>query len=180
MPPQLAFELYFDEIGALEKAVSRNGHLQQLAAPECLPNLAAAQAIQQAMAVRQFNVPEPRQPGQSGETYCTYLVHYPGQAEDFNEWLDYYVVNHPPVMKTFPNIREIEVCSRVDWCGFLPWPRVNYMQRNKVVFDDAESLITALNSPVRAEMSKDFAKFPPFSGGNVHYPLATIEILPSP
>jgi hypothetical protein len=52
------------------------------------------------------------------------------------------------------------------------------MQRNKVVFDSAEALVRALNSPVRGEMRADFHKFPPFEGDNVHYPFATVEIRP--
>ena len=44
--------------------------------------------------------------------------HYVGQAEDLNVWNDYYLNHHPQVMARFPGIREIEVCTRVDWCGF--------------------------------------------------------------
>jgi hypothetical protein len=81
-------------------------------------------------------------------------------------------------MKRFPGIRELEIYTRLDWCGFLPWRRVDYMQRNKVVFDDAASLNAALNSPVRDEMRIDFKQFPPFTGGNTHYPMATLTVTP--
>lgn len=177
-PPQLALQLYFDEIAHLEDAVARDGHLQQLALPQTLPDLAVAEAQQQAMIVRRFTVPEPVRGQAASDPFCTFLVHYPGAAEDLNAWLDHYVRCHPPIMAKFPRIREAEVCSRMDWIGFLPWPRVDYMQRNKVVFDSAEDLLAALDSPVRAEMSADFAAFPPFTGGNAHYPLTTLEILP--
>ena len=43
-------------------------------------------------------------------------------------------------MARFPGIRQIEICTRIDWCGFLPWRRVDHMQRNKVVFDSAAAL----------------------------------------
>ena len=82
-------------------------------------------------------------------------------------------------VERFPGIREIEVCTRVDWCGFLPWRRVDYMQRNKVVFDSPAALTAALNSPVREEMRADFKLFPPFSGENAHFPVATREIRPN-
>lgn len=177
-PPHLALELYFERIDHLEDAIARDGHLQQLAMPGALPSLSEADVKQQAMVARPFPVPDSTFRSGPDQPPCTYLVHYPGTAEDLNVWTDYYVRHHPQVMARFPGIREIEVCTRVDWCGFLPWPRVDYMQRNKVVFDDTAALIAALNSPTREEMSADFRKFPPFVGGNVHYPLATLEIRP--
>jgi hypothetical protein len=79
-------------------------------------------------------------------------------------------------MARFPGIREIEIYTRIDWCGFLPWRRVNHMQRNKVVFDSPSALTAALNSPVRHEMRVDFAKFPPFTGPNTHFPMSTLTI----
>jgi hypothetical protein len=52
------------------------------------------------------------------------------------------------------------------------------MQRNKVVFDDAEALTAALNSPVRHEMRADFANFPAFTGPVSHFPMATRMVRP--
>ncbi len=173
--PPLALELYFDALPALEAALASQGHLQRLAD---LPGLAGAAATQQAMVARNFPVPNPRFETAPGALPCTYLVHYPGQAEDLNAWLAYYIGEHPRVMARFPGIREIEICTRLDWCGFLPWPRVAHMQRNKVVFDSAAALTAALNSPVREEMRADFAKFPPFSGGSRHHAMATLTVLP--
>jgi hypothetical protein len=177
-PPHLALELYFARIDHLEEAIGRNGHLQQLAAPETLPSLVETDATQQAMVARPFPVPDARFRSSLGEMPCTYLVHYPGKAADLNVWHDYYLHHHPQIMAHFPDIREIEISTRVDWCGFLPWPRVDYMQRNKLAFDNAAALIRALESPVRAEMRADYHKFPPFEGANVHYPFATLEIRP--
>jgi hypothetical protein len=177
-PPHLALELYFDRIDHLEDAIARNGHLQRLAAAETLPSLSAAETTQQAMIARPFPVPDSTFRSGPSEMPCSYLVHYPGQAQDLNVWHDYYLHHHPQIMAGFPDIREIEIYTRVDWSGFLPWPRVDYMQRNKLVFDSAAALIRALNSPVRAEMRADYLKFPPFVGENVHYPFATLEIRP--
>lgn len=81
-------------------------------------------------------------------------------------------------MTRFPGIRRVEVCTRIDWCGALPWTRVDHMQRNKVVFDDAAALTAALNSPVRHEMRADFADFPPFTGPVSHFPMTTRVIRP--
>ena len=98
----------------------------------------------------------------AAEPACTYLVAYTGRAEDLNAWLAYYIAHHPPIMRRFPGIRGIEICTRLDWCSFLPCRRVEYMQRNKNVLDSPEALNAAINSPVRHEMRADFHKFPAF------------------
>lgn len=176
--PQLALELYFDEIEELEGALAPDGHLQALAEPGTLPSLAKAEMEQQGMVARSFPVPDPEFRTPEGEPHCSYLVHYPGAAEDLNAWMAYYVANHTREMAHFPDIRQIEVCSRLDWCGFLPWPRVDYMQRNKVVFDDGEALKAATTGPVIQAMRADFHKFPPFTGNNVHHAMATHSVGP--
>ena len=177
--PPLALELYFADIADLEAAIGPRGHLQALAARGSLPSLAKTEATQQAMIARRFPVPDPVFRTPPGGRPCTYLEHYPGWAEDLNAWLVHYIDSHTPVMARFPGIREIEVCTRLDWCSAVPWPRVHYMQRNKVVFDNAAALTAALNSPVREEMRADFHKFPPFSENSRHVPMATLIVEPS-
>ena len=174
--PQLALELYFDEIHDLEAALAPTGHLQALAADAALPSLDGAAREQQAMLARAFPVPDPEFRTPQGGPYCTYLVHYPGAAEDIGAWLAHYLANHTRIMATFPAIRAVEVCSRIDWCSALPWPRVDHMQRNKVVFDDAASLKAAMESPVMQDMRADFHTLPPFTGGNRHYPMKTVAL----
>jgi uncharacterized protein (TIGR02118 family) len=170
-PPALGLQLDFADIADLEAACAPNGPLQALAS--IMPG---AEVAEQAMLTRRFPVPS----AQFGtpEPHCTYLVAYEGEAEDANVWLAYYIAHHPPIMARFPGIREIEICTRIDWCSFLPFRRVNYLQRNKVVFDSPEALTAALNSPVRHEMRADFKKFPPFSGGNTHFPMLTRTLIP--
>jgi len=175
-PPPLALQLYFDDIATLEAALAPDGHLQALARPDTLPSLARAQVVQQAMLARGYPVPDDRIRTPSGSPHCTYLVAYPGPAEDLNAWLWHYIRHHPGLMAKMPGVRQIEICTRIDWCGFLPWPRADAMQRNKVVFDSAAALNAALASPVRQEMRADFDTFPPFAGGNVHFPMATIAV----
>jgi len=175
-PPALGLQLNFSDIFDAESALGRNGHLQAL--PDVLPGLAGAEVAQQAMLSRAFPVPDARFRTPSGEPHCTYLVAYEGEAEDRNVWLSYYIAHHPPIMARFPNIREIEISTRIDWCGFLPYPRVDYLQRNKVVFDSPAALMAALNSPVRHEMRADFKNFPPFNGGNTHFPMLTRVVVP--
>jgi uncharacterized protein (TIGR02118 family) len=177
--PLLTTQLYFENLQALEEAAGRHGLLQTLvtATP---PGLAHAQVFQQAMWTRSFPVSEPigtpPDPGHS----CSFLVHYPGQPHDLNEWLGYYMSHHVPLMCRFPEIRAVEVYTRVDWVDALPWRREQHFQRNKIVFDSAAALERALHSPVREQMKADRASFPSFSGGNVHHALATQTIVGLP
>lgn len=163
-PPPLVLELYFDDIAALEAACGSDGSFQALA------RFASHGATQQAMLMRPYPVDDA---AACAEPCCTYLVAYTGEAEDLNAWLAHYLAHHPAIMRRFPGIRGIEICSRLDCCSFLPFPRVNHMQRNKVVFDSPQALTAALASPVRHEMRADFRQFPPYRGGNTHFPMIT-------
>ncbi|HEX9210813.1 MAG TPA: hypothetical protein VF901_09900 [Bradyrhizobium sp.] len=101
-------------------------------------------------------------------TACSYLVHYPGPVEDINAWNLRYLEHHPAIMRTFPDVRQVEIYTRIDWVDRLPSQRVEHMQRNKLVFDSPEALAHALSSDVIKRMRKDFVEFPPFAGGNKH------------
>jgi uncharacterized protein (TIGR02118 family) len=175
-PPLLVAQLYFLEIDALEKAANRTGPLQALASANDFPSLSATQATQQAMVARIFSATGAR----STPSACTYLVGYEGPAERTEVWLSHYLESHVPLMTRLPGVREIEVYTRLDWCGFLPWRRVEYMQRNKVVFDDATALAAALNSPIRREMRACYESFPPFSGRTPHHAFATRTVIETP
>ena len=175
-PPLLGLQLYFDDISVLEAALTSDGYLQGLVACDALPSLTDAAAKQQAMLVRRFGVPDPVFRTPPGDCPCTYLVAYEGEAEDLNAWHSHYIDDHPPIMARFPGIRQVEVYTRIDWCGSLPWPRVEHMQRNKVVFDSPAALTAALNSPVRHEMRAAFARFPAFTGPVTHFPMATMVV----
>jgi hypothetical protein len=177
-PPQLVLQLYFAELVELEAALARDGHLGVLMSRREFPGLADADVTQQAMLVRSFPVSKPTFKSTREEPHCTYLVSYEGEAEDLNAWLDHYLGKHTKHMASLPGIRELEVYTRLDWVGFLPWPRVNFMQRNKVVFDSADALAHALNSPVRHKMREDYRGFPAFSGPNTHYAMASRVLHP--
>jgi hypothetical protein len=173
-PPDLVLQLYFATLSELEAATS-HASLQGLGR---VATLAEAEIGQQIMAVRSFGVPEPEFGNPPGTPYCTYLVSYEGEAEDINAWLRHYLEKHTLHMARFPGLRELEVYTRVDAVSLLPWPRSNAMQRNKVAFDNPEALTQALHSPVRHEMRADFHSFPPFSGPNYHYAMATRVVQP--
>lgn len=169
-PPLFGMQLYFEAIEALETAIGAASELKALVTSGELPGLEGAKASQQAMLCRQFPVPEPKP---AAATACSYVVHYPGPARNLNEWHSHYIAHHPRLMAKFSGIREIEILSRIDWIDAMPWPRVDHIQRNRILFDSAEALTAALNSPVRHEMRADFENFPPYSGGNFHYPMLT-------
>ena len=170
-PPQLALQLYFHDVAAMEATLAADGHLRRLDV------LATDGATQQAMLVRRYQVPDPTFRTPPGELPCSYLVAYEGAAEDLPAWLAHYIADHPPIMARFPGIRQIEIYTCIDWCGGLPWPRVAHMQRNKVVFDSPAALTAALNSPARHEMRAAFQRFPPFTGPITHFPMATTTVL---
>lgn len=176
-PPQLAFQLYFDAIAPLEAAAGRNGALQALAAADALPSVDRSGAAQQAMLARPHAVPDPVFRTPQGEFPCSDIIHYPGKADDLNAWLGFYFESHVPLMRRLPGIRELELYTRIDWVTALPWPKAEHMQRNKVVFDSADAATAALQSPIRAEMRADFLRFPAFTEGNRHNPMATREIV---
>lgn len=172
-PPRLALQLYFESLRALEAAAGRAGPLQALARAEVLPAMAGAGVEQQAMAVRAYEVPEPAGTSGPGDTWCTYLVAYPGPAEDLHAWLDDYLAHHVPLMARLPGIRELEVCTPIEYVCHLPWARATCMQRNKVAFDSPAALSAALASPLRHEMRAHFRALPRFAGGVTHFPVST-------
>ena len=176
--PSLVLQLYFADLPDLESALAARGHLAALAASAEFPILARAEIAHQAMFVRQFPVPEPAFKTRLGEAHCTYLVSYEGEAEDLNAWHAHYLESHTGHMAAFPGIRELEIYTRLDWVSRQPWARQNFMQRNKVVFDSAEALQSALHSPVRHAMREDFKRFPKFSGPNNHFAMATRVVVP--
>ncbi|MEJ2623933.1 MAG: hypothetical protein P8Z80_05150, partial [Pseudolabrys sp.] len=130
-------------------------------------------ATQQAMLHRSIPVTGAETPGQCA---CSYVVHYPGPAQDTSAWLEFYLRNHAVLMARFPKVQEVEVLTRIDWIDAMPWQRVDYMQRNRIMFDTADALLEAHRDSLREEMRRDFARFPAFDGGTFHYPMHTTII----
>ena len=170
--PALALQLYFADIEGIENHLAPTGALQALRAKGTFPSLDDAEIVQQqVMLTRRFPAP-----GRPTTVAASYLVHYPGQPEDLNAWLAHYHEHHPGLMRGFPGIQEIELYTRVDWVGFVPGRRVDFFQRNKQVFPDVKTLSDGLLSPAIKDMRADYHRFPPFSGGNVHYPMYTKDV----
>jgi uncharacterized protein (TIGR02118 family) len=174
--PPLGMQLHFARLEDLEAAAGRAGALQAL--PTLLPALAGTVATAQAFWRRTWPVPDPEVRPDPGAHPCSFVVHYPGPAEDFNAWLDHYLTGHPPLFQRFPGIRAIEILTRVDWVNHLPYAKADHMQRNRVMFDSPAALTAALRSPVRHALRADYHTFPPFAGGNAHYPMWTETVRP--
>ena len=176
--PVFGLQLRFPDLFACEAALDRGGIPARIATGAGLTSLAGLEITHQVMVTRSFPVDVDKHPGGTS-TPCSYLVHYPGPAEDLNAWHLHYLGHHPSIMRTFPEVRQIEIYTCVDWVDRLPSRRVEYMQRNKLVFDSPEALSRALTSNVIKRMRADFVQFPPFKGGNKHFPMLTRTVLPT-
>ena len=173
--PSLVLQLQFDAIEALEAAIAADGPLSRL--PDAVTR--GRSVTQQAMLTRRYPVPDPTLRTPAGALPCSYLVQYPGPAADINAWNRHYNAHHPPIMAKFLGVRAIEIYTRIDWVSGLDWPREDAMQRNKLLFDSPAALSAGLTPEVMQEMRADFRRFPPFQGGNTHYPLETRFVRPS-
>lgn len=174
--PPLGMQLHFPRLEDLEAACAADGPLQQL--PRILPSLAATTTSAQAFWRRTWAVPDPQVRTAAGALPCSFVVHYPGPAQDDNAWHAHYMAGHPPLFARFPGVRSIEILTPVDWVSFLPYAKVRHLQRNRIVFDSNEALTAALHSPVRDELRADYHTFPAYEGGNKHFAMWTETVRP--
>lgn len=174
--PPLGVQLHFADIAALEAAAATDGGLQTLCANGFLSGLDHCQAEAQAFLARDYRVEDAAHAADARP--CSFVVHYPGPAEDTNAWHGIYISSHAPLMARLPGIRALEILTPVDWISHLPIPSVRNMQRNRVLFDSPEALTAALQSPIRHELRADFHALPAFKGGNYHYAMLTETLRP--
>lgn len=172
--PSLVVEIDFQDPSAfadsVAKSASRDDLLTCFAA---VSNFAENTIIYQPMLRRHTFGPDP-QLWQRGGAICTYLVEYPGEAEDLEAWLDYFARMHAPILARLPNVRAVTLFEpAVVPSKLAPWCLGRAMQRNKIVFDDVDALDVALTSPVIAEIKADAAKFPSYSPGPTRTPMFT-------
>jgi uncharacterized protein (TIGR02118 family) len=86
--------------------------------------------------------------------------------EDEAAFQSAYAERHPPILATFPAIRNVRV--------YLPvpeGPRPSIRLLNEVVFDDLDALNHALASDVMAQLRADSAGLPP-RGPSSHHAMA--------
>jgi uncharacterized protein (TIGR02118 family) len=136
--------------------------------------VSAATLVQEALKLESYELPESS--GQPGAV--SYLVNSQRPAADELAFLDYYRAHHPPIMSRFAGLRSLELGLPLGWC---PLPAVTWAGRMlfcEVSFDSIEALNAALASTVRAELRKDFEKFPSFSGTVTHYAMRRRRLQP--
>ncbi|TAL75591.1 MAG: ethyl tert-butyl ether degradation protein EthD [Burkholderiaceae bacterium] len=169
---EYVLQFYFDDLFSLEAASAHQGKLGKLTDQfEALLEPVAFKD-QQVMTVRHY--PIAGQPDHAATTpLCTYLVAYYSPGKSHDVWLSEYISKHVPLMRELPAIREVEIYTKVDWLSELALPRADAIQRNKVVFDDAQALQVALDSPVRAQMRADYLALPQMGLTNTHVPMRT-------
>ena len=176
--PPLVLQLDFATAQDLDAALAGASPLAQIVRPGALPSLAKAAVACQRMIGRRFATPDPVFRRAPGALPCTFLVDYPGTADNLEAWLDHYDAYHPPIMTRFPAIREVATFRPApEAANDLPCGRATSMQRNKVAFDSSEALVAALASSVMAEMRADSAAFPPYSQRATHFVMATVDLL---
>jgi len=176
-PLGLVLQLYFANLPDLEASLSRNVNLRVLNSRTEFPALASGDTTEQAMLVRSFDVAVPGFKSGS-EAYCSYLVSYEGEADNPNAWHLHYLESHTRCIALLPGLRVLEVYTRLDWVSASSWRRVNYMQRNRVAFDNADALEAALSSPAREAIRADVLAFPAFTGPTRHVVMSTSLMKP--
>lgn len=167
--PALALQVNFAERAAADHAMAPGGALAGLPGIAGVPAHAVSHQL---MEVHAFPFAAPPM----ADPFCTFLVTYPGTTADLPGWLRHYDAHHPPIMKTFPGIREVETYWPVEFVSTLPFERGDAMQRNKVVFESFADLIAALASPVMEDMRADGRKFQPSSAKATHFPMKTWRV----
>ena len=103
----------------------------------------------------------------------SYFVFYRGSADDPRGFMDNYKAMHVPIMERFPGIKEIKLHTPGDSLDVLPIEPGGFALVAELVFESAEDLTVALESPERAEAREDFKKFPPFNGDVWHQAMVT-------
>ena len=166
--PSLILQQEFSDIDVLERNLQPGAHLACLADDKFMPSLRKATPQQQTMLTRRFSVPSAR-PMDDVPTALSYWVEYSGPAEDENAWHEFYVRSHAPLLTLLPGVRVVEIYMPVVAVCGMGLPERKCMQRNKTVFDSADAMNVAMQSPVRARLREDVSRFPPFSGAAHHF-----------
>ncbi|MBD9597395.1 hypothetical protein IB270_31685 [Ensifer sp. ENS05] len=174
-PSALLIQLELQDIGALERAISANGHLEPLTDRGVWPSLQGCTLSHQAMSIRRYPVADPVVQTRDGSSVA-YMVEYEGPAEDENAWHLAYTARHPLLLAKFPGIRLIEIYTPVSVICGLPITQRAAMQRNKTVFDTSDALNVAMQSSARSELRADALKLPKFTGRKDHFPFHAVRI----
>ncbi len=99
----------------------------------------------------------------------SFVVRYYRPIEREQEFTDYYIGHHPPIMTRFPRIRNIYCYLPVALPEAFAVARSGCFLGNEIVFDSNEDLNAALNSDARHELREDYKHFLPHQGEVTHH-----------
>ena len=85
-----------------------------------------------------------------------YLVIYEIEPEDPEAFLNYYVNQHLPLVREFPNIKNIEIDRGIEG-GHI-------FMITRLIFDNLKDLTEGVNSSQRLAAKADMHHFPPYKG----------------
>ena len=114
-----------------------------------------------------FSIPGHRTPPQPTAP-LSFVVRYYGPTDDAAEFVRFYTENHPPILATFPGIRNVLCYLPLDWQSTKEVPDARVIIGNEVVFDDLDALNRALQSDVMPVLKADGRRFAQF-GYNTHH-----------
>ncbi len=163
--PLLLMMLEFSSVAALEQAARSQ-------------NFAAPFSTRPAGLVLSADAMERRSYPVLGETATaplsapfSYSVRYHRPAEDETRFVDFYLINHPPLLARLPGVRNVICYLPLHGINPAGLPSADYMLGNEVVFNTIKAFNAAMASEQRRELRADFTRFPRFTGPNTHYPL---------
>lgn len=106
----------------------------------------------------------------------SFVVRYYRPTDNEAEFASVYMSDHPPVMTSFPGIRNIVCYLPMTECHPHPFPDSGAFFGNEVVFDSLSALNTALASNVLTELKGGLRRFDAF-GYNTHYAMRREQLL---
>ena len=98
----------------------------------------------------------------------SFVVRYYGPTDDVAAFDSFYTENHPPILATFPGIRNVLCYLPLDWRSTGKVSDASMILGNEVVFDDLDALNRALESDVMPRLRADGEQFAEF-GYNTHH-----------
>lgn len=114
-----------------------------------------------------FSIPGQRKPPPRTAP-LSFVVRYYGPTDDEATFARFYTENHPPILATFPGIRNVLCYLPLNWRSTGKVLDSSMILGNEVVFDDLESLNRALKSDVMLRLREDGKLFAAF-GYNTHH-----------
>jgi uncharacterized protein (TIGR02118 family) len=114
-----------------------------------------------------FPIPEHQTPPKRTAP-LSFVVRYYGPTDDEAAFVQFYTDNHPPILATFPGIRNVLCYLPLDWRSTKEVADSSVILGNEVVFDDLDALNRALESDVMPRLRADGRRFAEF-GYNTHH-----------